>query len=68
MEIQFDAAEDYANGLLMEYMQILDDWGLNCNKQELSTAIHTLQMFTIKHMLQRLEATGFSEWYGDSTS
>lgn len=61
--IAFDAEEDQANALLLGYMRWMENWGLNCNQQEMTTAIHTLQMFIIKHMLQRLGAEDFSDWY-----
>lgn len=63
MTIKFDAEEDQANRCLLGYMRWLENWGLNCNQQEMTDAIHTLQMFIIMHMLQRLGAENFSEWF-----
>lgn len=62
--IEFIDDEDLANSHLMAFIEIVHDkWGLNCNYEELGHAIHTLQLYVIKHMLQRLEAKDFSEWY-----
>lgn len=63
IELDFDAEEQYANGLLLKFMEQLKAWNLNCNENEWVHAIHTLQMFVIKHMLQRLDAKDFSHWY-----
>lgn len=62
--IRFDEEESRANDHLMAFMDQLREWELNCNQQEVGVAIHTLQTFIIKHMLQRLGAEGFSDWYG----
>ncbi len=64
IDAEFDAEENDANDHLMIFMEILRGWGLNCNESEMTHAIHTLQMFVIKHMLQRLGAKDFSDWYG----
>lgn len=62
--IEFNDEEKQANDHLMEFMNIVQrEWGLNCNEGEFVHAIHTLQFFIMKHMLQRLEAKDFSEWY-----
>ena len=62
-KIALNIEEESASSLLLKtYYQILD-WGLNCNQGELTHAVHTIQMFIIKHMLQRLEAEDFSPWY-----
>jgi len=62
--VRFDEQEENANNLLLEFMRIVqDEWGLNANGGELAHAIHTLQLFVIKRMLQRLNAVDFSDWY-----
>ena len=38
-------------------------WGLIANKDELYSAIHTIQSFIIHHMLQRLNPDYWSHWY-----
>lgn len=40
------------------------DWGLDCNTQELTQAVHTMQMFVIMHMLGRDPSGEWSDWYG----
>lgn len=62
--LAFDQEEQVASDHLIAFMQQVQDWDLNCNQQELVTAIHTLQTFVIKHMIQRLNGENFSEWYG----
>jgi hypothetical protein len=62
-ELKFDVEEHAANSHLMAYMNYLRRWGLNCNEQEMTAAIHALQLFVIKRMLQRLGAEDFSDWY-----
>ena len=48
---------------------ILHEWELNCNTGELADAVHTLQLFIIKHALQRVGDEHFaSEWYGSEES
>jgi hypothetical protein len=64
MQLQFDEEENKANQYLLDFMDQLDDWELNCNAAEYVQAVHTLQFFITMHMLQRLGAEGFSEWYG----
>lgn len=63
--IGFDPEEEIASDHLLEFMKTMKKWKLNCNQDELNQAIHILQLFIIKHMLQRLEAEGFSNWYDD---
>lgn len=41
----------------------IHDLGLKVNHQELAHAVHTMQLFVIKHMLQRLGSPEFSDWY-----
>lgn len=48
--IKFEGKEIEANDHLMAYMDIIRGWSLNCNSDELGTAIHTLQLFVIKHV------------------
>jgi hypothetical protein len=64
-ELRFDSEEAAASDHLMAFMDQLKDWGLDCNQEEWVHAIHTLQLFVIKHMLQRLGAEGFSDWYAN---
>jgi len=54
--------EDEANLLLLDFMSTVQNWGLDCNGNELSQAIHTLQMFVWQHALQRNEIV-CGEWY-----
>jgi len=61
--ISFNKEEEAANQLLMDFMEQLREWGLNCNEGEMAHAIHTLQLFLIKHMLQRYNIEDFSEWF-----
>lgn len=60
--VKFNEEEEVAGKLLLDFMQTLRNWGLNCNQDEMVGAIHTLQLFIIMHMLQR-EGEGFGDWY-----
>ena len=64
--VEFDAEEQKANSALIEAMQIIiHDWNLyEGNRSEVAAAIHTIQLFIIQHMLQRVGANGFNPWYG----
>lgn len=45
---------------------IVHEWELNANSGELADAVHTLQLFIIKHALQRADDEHFaSNWYGE---
>lgn len=61
--IAFNNEEEAANHGLMIFTHWMKEWELNANEHEYIGAIHTLQTFIIKHMLQRLGAEGFSDWY-----
>ena len=60
----FDQEEKEINANLMDVQDAIYDMGLKYNQVELSSAIHTIQFFIIKRMLQREDPTGyFSDWY-----
>ena len=64
MIIKYNESEQAASDCLLEFMRIVQkDWKLEVNHDEMVGAIHTLQTFIIKHMLQRLKAEGFSDWF-----
>jgi hypothetical protein len=51
--------------LLDVYYTIVGDWELNCNSGELAHAVHTIQLFIMKHAFQRNNDSYWSsEWYG----
>lgn len=54
--------EQETGDLLLEFMSRVQDWGLDCNGNELTQAVHTLQMFVWQHSLQRNRAV-CGEWY-----
>ncbi len=58
----FNKEEEEANELLMNFMDTLKGWGLNCNGDEETRAIHTLQMFVFQHALQRTDSI-CGRWY-----
>jgi hypothetical protein len=62
MGLQFDDEEEAAGELLLDFMQTVKDWGLDCNWNEFTSAIHTLQMFVFQHALQRTGGIN-GEWY-----
>lgn len=64
--IIFDEEEAQANENLLAVMRQIQDWELNCNQDELVQHVHGLQLFLIKHMLQRLtpDDIEWSKWYG----
>lgn len=48
---------------------IVQDWELNCNMDEIVGAMHTFQLFIMKHALQRINDEHWSsEWYGHNGS
>lgn len=59
----FNEAEAAIDEHIVAAMQGIQDLGLMCNEGELAHAVHTLQLFLIKHMLQRLGSPEFSDWY-----
>lgn len=63
MGLAFDTEEEAANEHLMDFMTtVAKDWGLKYNADELTRAIHTLQMFVFQHALQRTDGLN-GEWY-----
>lgn len=62
-----DAEQEISDHIMAAYQGILG-LGLTCNQDELYNAVHSMQLFLIKHMLQRLGAKGFSEWYNWSST
>lgn len=60
--MQFNHEETVANDLLLNFMAQLKDWNLKYNADEMTRAIHTLQMFVFQHALQR-EGELNGEWY-----
>ena len=60
--LEWNVEEETANKLLMDFMSTLKEWGLDCNGNELASAIHTLQMFVFQHALQRTGSV-CGEWY-----
>jgi hypothetical protein len=67
MGLQFNTEEEAANDLLLDFMQQLRDWELNCNADEMARAIHALQMFVFQHALQRTDSI-CGQWYGNTTT
>ena len=61
--VKFNEEEEKANEYLLTFMNQVQKWGLICNENELTHAVHSCQMFLIKHMLQRIGAEEFSYWY-----
>lgn len=41
--------------------------GLRANQKELDQATHSLQMFVLKHAMQRVGFKGLSRWYWQDT-
>jgi hypothetical protein len=62
MSLTFNTEENDANLLLMDFMDTLKAWGLDCNGDEQVRAIHTLQMYVFQHALQRTGGV-CGEWY-----
>jgi hypothetical protein len=57
--------EAVSEKLVEVYHTIMHDWELNANSGELAQAVHTFQLFIMKHALQRRGDTHWSsEWYG----
>jgi hypothetical protein len=65
--MQFNNDEERVNGHLMDFMTEVQEWDLRANQDELTRAIHTLQMFVFQHALQRTGGLN-GGWYGDPTS
>lgn len=59
----FNEAEAAIDEHICAAMRGIQDLGLMCNEGELAHAVHTMQLFVIKHMLQRLGSPEFSHWY-----
>ena len=57
------AEEQEAMDHLLTFMSIVNDWGPNCNGDELARGVHQLQLFVIMHMLARISPGDWSEWY-----
>jgi hypothetical protein len=62
MMLEFNDEEEKTNKLLMDFMDQLREWGLDCNGDEQARAIHALQMFVFQHALQRTGSV-CGEWY-----
>ena len=61
--------EELSNKLLQVYETIVHNWELNANSGELAQAMHTFQLFIMKHALQRAgDSHWSSEWYGSEES
>lgn len=67
MALQFDTEEIKANDMLLDFMQQLRDWGLDCNHDEVARAVHSLQMFVFQHALQRTGGVN-GQWYGNTAT
>lgn len=53
---------------IMDYVkhvhnQITAVWGLSANTEELTAAIHVIQLFIIQHVLAREAPKEFNNWY-----
>lgn len=62
MALQFNKEEEATNELLMNFMDQLKEWGLDCNGDEQVRAVHTLQMYVFQHALQRTGGV-CGNWY-----
>lgn len=65
MRLDFEGLEAEAQDKLMDVMEIIvQKMGLKYNHDELTRAIHTIQLFIWQHALQRTGAA-CGEWYRD---
>lgn len=62
MSLEFNEEEERTSDLLLDFMVQIKDWGLKYNSDEMTRAIHTLQMFVFQHALQRTDGL-CGEWY-----
>jgi hypothetical protein len=60
---RLDAEEERAMDHLLAFMDTLKGWGLRTNGTEMVSAVHVLQGFVVQHMLQRLDAEAWGNWY-----
>lgn len=68
MILDFEGTEKEANDKLMDVMEIIvKKMDLKYNHDELTRAIHTIQLFIWQHALQRTNAA-CGEWYGNNST
>lgn len=60
--IEFNEQEQEVLNHISDAVQGLKDMGLEANYTELNSAVHTMQLFVISHMLHRYNPY-FSNWY-----